>query len=201
LKRFGQSKAALVDGNPLALDPVSLPDGNPNAGFFSVHCQYPPVIVAHRRARESEADELRFALGRALTFTRGVSLFATGLRRATVAELLSATLLAFHPRHVRRKHHHKPEERVVRLAQELARKLPMRAARQIGQLLRDHDDEAFASHDWRAWVRQTGNRFGLVWSGNLAAALRVLAPGFAPGPALREHIEEDADLRALVAFA
>lgn len=201
LKRFGQSKAALVDGRALRLDPLALPDGNPNAGFFSVHCQYPPVVIAHDRALDSDTDELRFALGRALTFTRGVSLFATGLRRATLAQLLSATLLAFHPRHARRKHHHKPDGAVVRLAQELARKLPMRAARQIGQIFRDHDDEPFASHQWRAWVRQTGDRFGLVWSGRIDAALQVLAPGFAPGPALAAHIEEEPDLRALVAFA
>lgn len=202
LKRLGMSKVALVAHHALAPaeDGPELEDGD----WLEVRCQQPPIIIARAPAfAVTDADGLRFALARALYSTRPEAVFAIGLRRATLARLISALLQAFHPRHGRRKHHQKPEDYVARLSQELLRKLPMRTSRQLGQLFKDHEDEPFDSRQWRAWIRRAGNRVGLAVSGDLAAAIRVVTRSAETptGEALVLAAQADEDLRDLIAFA
>jgi tetratricopeptide (TPR) repeat protein len=204
LKRLGQSKVALVDDRGLTLDAAEAPDGAKGNGYFHVRWQQPAIIIAHDRARDTEdPGELRFALGRALYFTRPEAVFATGLRRATLAQLLSATMQAFHPRHGRRKHHQKADSPIVKLSQELARKLPMRVSRQLSQLFKDHEGEAFDSRAWRGWIRRTGNRVGLTLGGDIEAAIRVLVPqtDLSTVERLVAAVKADDELRDLIAFA
>lgn len=206
LKRLGQSKVALVDGSrlePESLDPDDALDRSHN-GYFEIRAQYPPAIIAHERARAStDPDELRFALGRALYFTRPETVFAVGLRPAVLARLISATMQAFHPRHARRKHHQKDEGTVAKLSQELARKLPMRVSRQLGSVFKEREDEPFDSRTWRAWVRHGGSRVGLALGGELDAAIRVLTESdeTPTGDALHARVDADDELRDLIAFA
>jgi tetratricopeptide (TPR) repeat protein len=202
LKRLGTAKVALVAAHALP-DPGESPDGT-IGGLLEVRCQQPPVILAHEAAFSStDAGALRFALARALYFTRPDAIFAIGLRRATFAQLLSAVLQAFHPRHSRRKHHQRGDDEATRLGQEMLRKLPMRVSRQLGTLFKDHEDEAFDSQQWRAWIRRAGNRVGLAIAGDLAAAIRVITnrAETPTGDELAQIVEQDEDLRDLLAFA
>lgn len=203
LKRLGTSKIALVAEHALP----SLGEGGPereDRAWMQTRCQQPPIIVAFAPAFASEdAEGLRFGLARALYYGRPEAVFAMGVRRATLAKLLSALLQAFHPRHGRRKHHQRAEDDVGRLSQELLRKLPMRTARQLGTLLKDHEGETFDSQAWRARIRRAGNRVGLAVSGDLAAALRMVTGRDVTPTAdeLAARVAADEDVRDLVAFA
>lgn len=204
LKRLGQSKVALVDDRGVSLDDGDAPDGAPDGGYFQVRWQHPPIIVALDRARESEDEnELRFALARAVYFSRPDAVFAAGLKRISLATVLSATMQAFHPRHSRRKHHQKADSVVGKLSQELARKLPMKVSRQLTQVFKEHDEESFDSRSWRAGIRRAGNRVGLTLAGDIEAALRVVLPTESERTpdSLPEAVRSDEDLRDLIAFA
>lgn len=202
LKRLGTAKVALVAAH-------ALPDLHErhDAGFdpiLEVRCQQPPVIIAHADAFSStDAGALRFALARALYFTRPETIFALGLPPATFAQVLSAVLQAFHPRHSRRKHHQRAEDETTKLGQELLRKLPMRISRQLGTLFKEHEDEPFDSQQWRTWIRRAGNRVGLVIAGDLSAAIRAVyrRTETPTGDDLAQAVERDEDLRDLMAFA
>lgn len=207
LRRLGQSKVALVDalGLPESHE-AERPDGARDGGFFHVRCQNPPVILADGRAfNTDDTEEVRFALGRAIYFTRPEAVFAVGLRRVVLAQLLSAVFQAFHPRHMRRLRHARSEDedQVGRLAQELARKLPVKVSRRLGTVLKSYEDEPFDTRTWRAWVRCCGNRVGLALGGQLSAALRVLNDGDPEphGDDLRQWASHDGDVRDLLAFA
>jgi tetratricopeptide (TPR) repeat protein len=207
LRRLGQSKVALVDGLGLAeAHEADRPDGARDSGFFHVRCQNPPVILADGRAYDTDdPDELRFALGRAIYFTRPEAVFAVGLRRVVLAQILSALFQAFHPRHMRRRHHARTDDGdfVGRFGQELARKLPVKVARQLGTVFKTYENEPFDTRTWRAWVRCSGNRVGLAVAGQLPAALRVLNDGDPEphGEDLRQWAKHDDDVRDLLAFA
>ncbi len=202
LKLLQKSKAALVDAQRVAYDLVDTPDGVVHSGYFEVRWQHPPVILATPRAIESDDhDALSFALGRAIYFTKPQAMFATGLRRDRLAHLLSATMQAFHPRHGRRKHHQSAEHPVSKLAQELARKLPMKTARKITAEFKEHSDDPFSTAQWRSAIARNGNRVGLAICGNLSAAVTVLAPEAGHGASLRQAVRGSEELRDLIAFA
>lgn len=202
LKLLQKSKVALVDGLRVPHDPADAPDGVVHSGYFEVRWQYPPVILATDKALAStDHDALSFALGRAIYFTRPQAMFATGMRRDRLAHLLSATLQAFHPRHTRRKHHQDAEHPVGKLAQELARKLPMKTARKMTAEFKEHADEPFSTATWRGAIARNGNRVGLALCGNLGAAVAVLAPEAGHGESLRQAVRASEELRDLIAFA
>jgi tetratricopeptide (TPR) repeat protein len=201
LKRLGMTKVALVAGHALASDVDTTDD--PAKAWLDIRCQQPPIIIARAAALAStDTEALRFALARGLWYTRPEAIFAMGLPRASLAHLLSAMLLAFHPRHGRRKHYQKADEYVARLGQDLLRKLPMKVSRQLVNLFKEHENESFESPAWRAWVRRAGNRVGLAIAGDLGAAIRVVT-GTTDTPAgfdLIRRVREDDDLRDLIAF-
>ncbi|MEM6295755.1 MAG: tetratricopeptide repeat protein [Myxococcota bacterium] len=202
LKLLKNSKVALVDANAVTLDPEDTPDGVVHSGYFEVRWQKPPVILATDRAIQSDDhDALSFALGRAIYFTRPQAMFATGLQRERLAHLLSATMQAFHPRHSRRKHHQQADAAVGKLAQELARKLPMKSARKITAEFKEHADDTFHSAAWRGAIAMNGNRVGLALCGNLSAAAHVLSPDCGYGASLRQAVRGSDELRDLIAFA
>lgn len=200
LKRVGQTKVALVDDASADWQgPDEIDD--PAGQYFQIRCQQPPVILAGPSARDdADGAELRFALARALFFTRPEAVFAAGLDRPAFASIVSATLQAFHPRHARRKHHQKKGggDSVSQLSQQLARKLPIRVARKLSNLFKEHESEPFDSRLWRSLVRRRGNRVGLAVSGDLEAALRVV--GGNGGVDFGQPLE-DPEIRDLVAFA
>ncbi|MFV8755019.1 tetratricopeptide repeat protein [Nannocystaceae bacterium ST9] len=202
LRRMGQSKVALLADPPL--DDRELVDDQPALrSFVEPRCQQPPLLIAGPLARASSANDrqLEFALARGLYFTRPETVLIAGLTRRSFADVLSATLGAFHPRHGKRKQARGEPDAVGKLSQELARKLPIRVARQIAALFKDHELDSFDSRALRTWVRRAGDRVGLVVCGDLEAALRVLAGPELERAELRARIGRDAELRELIAYA
>src|SRR5690606_29097356 len=154
LKRVGQTKVALV-ADP-ALDDREPVHDHPALAWAEPHCQLPPILIARPRARDaSEADRaaLEFALARGLYLTRPEVVMIAGQTRAGFSILTSATLLAFHPRHAQRKQAARnADDPVGKLGHELARKLPIRVARQISGSFKDHEHEQFDSRAFRSWI-------------------------------------------------
>ncbi|MBZ5710455.1 hypothetical protein, partial [Nannocystis pusilla] len=118
--------------------------------------------------------------------------------------VLAAALQAFHPRHTRRVRGRDEADLAARLGQLLARKLPIRLARQLSAQFKEREQEGFDSRDWRAWVQRSGDRVGLCLSRNLGAALDILGLPQEPGErsaALKARAARDGDLRDLLVFA
>ena len=82
------------------------------------------------------------------------------------------------------------------LAQEFARKLPIRVSRQIGNAFKEGVDDEFDTLEYRHWIRQGAARVRLAVSGDLYLALVSLG---ARGD-LRTAAGQD-DVRELLAFA
>src|SRR5690606_11991793 len=124
------------------------------------------ILIAGEQARAADDDDrpaLEFALARGLYCTRPEVVMVAGQSSANFAALISATLLAFHPRHAQRKQAARSaEDPVSKLGHELARKLPIRVARQLGTLFKDHEFEPFDSRAFRTWSRRAGDRVGLL---------------------------------------
>ena len=55
------------------------------------------------------------------------------------------------------------------------RALPYKVAKRLAELFRDLANTEFSSHRWRRAVQKTGNRAGLLASGDIIAAARVLS--------------------------
>jgi len=167
---------------------------------------HPPIILIGDAARRAEmAPPLRFVLGRALFGCRPAAAPIAGLPRPVAASLLAGALQAFHPRHSGRRTRVKDDpDLAARLAQSFARKLPIRLARQLSALFKDHESDSFDSRDWRTWVQRSGNRVGLCLARNLGVALDVLGLPQDPGErsaALKARAPTDHELRDLLVFA
>ncbi len=194
LKRLGPTKVSLID------DPGLEFRGDKN--FFRVRCQQPPVVLTGPAARGEQVSdyELQFALARAHYFARPEFVVLQGLDRQEFSSVLSATLQAFHPRHIRRKHHARGDaEATAKLSQELTRKLPIRVARQLSGTLKEAENDQFDSRVWRDQVWRNGNRIGLTVCGHLKTSLEVV--GLDSRRPLADQIADNHELRDLLAFA
>jgi tetratricopeptide (TPR) repeat protein len=186
-------------------DAAMLPGVDVGDGWTTVRAAHPPIVVVGEAARAADtAPRLRFVLGRALFETRPAAAAIAGLPRPISAAVLSAALQAFHPRHSRRTRVREDADLATRLAQTFARKLPIRLARQLSALFKEHEQESFDSRDWRDWAHRSGQRVGLSLARNLGVALDILGLPQEPperSQALKARTAEDADLRDLVVFA
>jgi tetratricopeptide (TPR) repeat protein len=127
----------------------------------------PPAIVVGPGFSSGKApNDVRFLLGRALEISRPEYILASALERDSFTKLFAAILRAFHPRHAR---HARDEE-----AAKWKRALPYKAAKKLAELFAEGADTQFSSARWRRAVQHTGNRAGLVVSGDMIAAARVL---------------------------
>jgi thioredoxin-like negative regulator of GroEL len=190
----------------LSAPPYTLADGDAlgeRAGadlWIGPKCQYPPVMVLGPGAKQAPESTLRFAVGRALFFARPGNLLAAALAHDTQISLLAAFLQTYHPRHQRRR---PLDDASAAIAQNLARKVPLKLAQQLGAILREHEHERFDSREWRAWVLHGGDRVGLCAAGELGAALDHL--GLPLGAEARQGAlqarRSEPGLRALLAFA
>src|SRR5690606_1832068 len=151
-------------------------DSSPD--MIEVRCQLPPILLAHPKARDAGDERrpmLEFSLARALYCTRPELVMIAGLTNTKFATITSAILLALHPRHSQRKQAARNlTDPLSKLGHELARKLPIRVARQIGTGFKDHETEQFDSRVLRTWARRAGDRVGLLVCGDIEAALAVL---------------------------
>jgi hypothetical protein len=186
-------------------DAAMIPGIEIGDGWTQVRAAHPPIIVVGPAARSAElAPRLRFVLGRALFGSRPACAAILGLSHPQSATVLSAALQAFHPRHTRRARVREDADLATRLAQAFARKLPIRLARQLSALFKEHELEGFDSRDWRSWALRSGQRVGLSLARNLGVALDILGlPQDAAerSNALKARVADDSDLRDLVVFA
>ncbi len=188
LKLTGPMKLMLVDERDLPAKPDEATDA------VIVLPQVPPVLVATATAAALPPAELRYALARALFAAQGAAYFALAAPRESFARLMSALLIACHPRHARRK---QSDSDVTKLASDLLRKLPTRVSREITQAFREGEAGRFDSHSWRAHANALADRCGLVLCGDLSAALRAKGASTAT---LRTDLERSPELRALLSY-
>ena len=200
LKHVGQTKVAFVDNPSLA---AQLGHGEDGTGFVHLCAQNPPILVADARASACEDEAtLRFAIARALFLARPEALLLAGLERSNFTKILDAILLAFHPRHAKRKSATRgSDDPVPKLAQEFSRKLPIRVSRQIGAAFKDGQDDGFDSRAFGETLFKSGNRVGLAISGDIRAGLRVVLGDYDAGDALVAAVTDSDEARDLVAFA
>jgi hypothetical protein len=132
----------------------------------------PTAIVAGPALADRPLAELRFLLGRALELARPEYVLAEALPPEAFTRLFASVLRAYHPRFSRRRLDNtdaRDDE-----AARLRRALPYKVAKRLAELLTARADTPFSSAQWRAAVRHTGNRAGLVACNDVTAAARVL---------------------------
>ncbi|MGZ3406152.1 MAG: tetratricopeptide repeat protein, partial [Polyangia bacterium] len=131
--------------------------------------QPPTSIVVGPELTDGRAlTDVRFLVGRALEIARPEYILAAALPPPEFTRLFAAILRAFHPRHARRKADEADEAAMWKRA------LPYKVAKRLAELFRDLANTEFSSHRWRRAVQKTGNRAGLLASGDIIAAARVL---------------------------
>jgi tetratricopeptide (TPR) repeat protein len=146
----------------------------PDPAFVDVAlvAQPPTAIVVGPALTEGRAlGDVRFLLGRALEIARPEYILAAALPRHEFTRLFAAILRAFHPRHARRRVEASGDDE----AQLWKRALPYKVAKRLAELFRDLSNTEFSSARWRKAVQKTGNRAGLLASGDVIAAARVLS--------------------------
>ncbi len=156
--------------------------GNRHTGLYlnwegdtdEVHiaCHAPPVIICGPDVEQHTLGELRFLLGRALELTRPEYIIVSGLERGEFSQLFAAVLRAFHPRHARRRSDDTDPH--ARRAAQLKKDLPYRVSRKLVDLFGAKAHVEFNSALWRQAVQHSGNRAGLLVSGDLRAGCRTI---------------------------
>jgi hypothetical protein len=132
--------------------------------------QPPTAIVVGPALTDGRSlADVRFVVGRALEIARPEYIFAAALPPPEFTRLFAAILRAFHPRHARRKADEADEAAMWKRA------LPYKVAKRLAELFRHLANTEFSSHRWRRAVQKTGNRAGLLASGDIIAAARVLS--------------------------
>ncbi len=174
-----------------------------------IACHAPPVIICGSDVEQRTLGELRFLLGRALELTRPEYIIVSGLERGEFSQLFAAVLRAFHPRHSRRRSDDADPH--ARRAAQLKKDLPYRVSRKLVDLFGAKAHVEFNSALWRQAVQHSGNRAGLLVSGDLRAACRtILAEELQlEGEAQTEwsaeefsdYLDRSSQLRELCAFA
>jgi len=137
-----------------------------------IACHAPPVIICGPDVEQRTLGELRFLLGRALELTRPEYIIVSGLARGEFSQLFAAVLRAFHPRHSRRRSDDSDPH--ARRAAQLKKDLPYRVSRKLVDLFGAKAHVEFNSALWRQAVQHSGNRAGLLVSGDLRAACRAI---------------------------
>jgi tetratricopeptide (TPR) repeat protein len=129
---------------------------------------HPPtaIVVSPRLPEQKAAADLRFVLGRALEIARPEYVLAAAMSRDEFTKLFGAILRAFHPRHRGRSGDDE--------AANWRKQLPYKVARRLSELFHNLGETHFSSASWRRAVQHTANRAGLLASGDVVAAARVL---------------------------
>ena len=146
----------------------------PDPAFTGVAlvAQPPTAIVVGPALTDGRSlSDVRFLVGRALEIARPEYILAAALPPPEFTRLFAAILRAFHPRHARRRPERSGE---ADEAAQWKRALPYKVAKRLAELFRDLADTEFSSHRWRRAVQKTGNRAGLIASGDVISAARVL---------------------------
>lgn len=182
---------------------------NWDPGFDDVALVVTPptaVVIGQRLATAAPISEVRFRLGRALELTRPEYILAATVPPKEFAQLFSSVLKAFHPRHARWRAG--AQSATGEQAAKLKKALPYKAAKRLAELFQQNEQTPFSSANWRAMVRATGDRAGLLVSGDLATAARIVLAETVEGigetvdaDVLREHAGKPGPLRELLRYA
>ncbi|MFH2007321.1 MAG: tetratricopeptide repeat protein [bacterium] len=174
-----------------------------------IACHAPPVITVGPDVEQRPLGELRFLLGRALELTRPEYIIVSGLDRTEFSSLFAAVLRAFHPRHSRRRGDDSDPH--SNRAAQLKKDLPYRVSRKLVDLLQAKAHVEFNSALWRQAVQHSGNRAGLLVSGDLRSAVRILLSEELKlegeeqtewtVEAFNKHLDKSEQLRELCAFS
>jgi tetratricopeptide (TPR) repeat protein len=183
------------------------PDGSPGDEAVEVVVQAPPaLVIAPRFAQEISHGELRFRLGRGIELTRPEYILAAGVRPKQFTQLFSSVLKAFHPRHSRRRA--SGSDTAEELAAKLKKNVPYKVSKRLVELFQELGSTSWSSVRWRTVVHQTGNRAGLLLSGDLRTAVEILiqerSNGVSAEPSadeLRELAKSYEPFRELLRFA
>ncbi|MBU1411115.1 tetratricopeptide repeat protein [Myxococcota bacterium] len=152
---------------------TSLYVGNPDTyQGVVVACHAPQVIIVGRDSLDELAVTLRFYLARAMELACPKFIFAAGLYPEDFSRLLAALTRAFHPKYAR--HQFKTLDPVDERAQELKKVLPYRVSKTIVEFFTENPNLTFDSGAWRKAVWMAGNRAGLLLTGDLPEALRLV---------------------------
>ncbi|MDB4980264.1 MAG: Tetratricopeptide 2 repeat protein, partial [Myxococcales bacterium] len=180
----------------------------PGAEDVTLVVQAPPaLVVGGHLSADASAAEIRFTLARGLELSRPEYILAAGVRPKQFAQLFGNVLKAFHPRHARRR---APTEGANGdAATDLKKNVPYKISKRLVELFQELGTTPWSSVRWRSIVQATGNRAGLVLSGDLATAARLVAgqnghaglPAPASADELRALARTNEPLRDLLRFA
>jgi tetratricopeptide (TPR) repeat protein len=160
----------------------------------------PVIVIGSSLADTSEERLARFWLAHGIAAVQPQLYLTLALFPREFSELISGTLLAFHPRHTRRRLASRDDdERSTRLGLQLARRVPMRLARQLERLFKAHEDEFFDTRTWRTWCLQASDRAGLAYCGAIGVATEAVVPERTHAE-LAQVLAQDERARALAGF-
>jgi hypothetical protein len=179
----------------------------PGADEVTLVVQAPPALVVGGYMSESAtAAEVRFQLARGIELSRPEYILAAGVRPKPFSQFFSTVLKAFHPRHARRRA--SAGEAGSEPAADLKKNVPYKISKRLVELFQELGSTSWSSVRWRAVVRDTGNRAGLLLSGDLRTAARLVLKedGATNGAAvssdeLRALAAKNEPLRDLLRFA
>ncbi len=186
---------------------ITLYTGNPETyQGVVVACHAPPVVIVGSDSLNELPVTLRFYLARAMELACPKFIFAAGLYPEDFSKLLAALTRAFHPKYAR--HQFKTLDPVDERAQELKKILPYRVSKTIVEFFTENPNLAFDSGSWRKAVWMAGNRAGLLLTGDLPEALRLVlfeeiqqvTPGIFTEPELAALVAKTPVLQDLFSF-
>ena len=177
----------------------------PGGDEVTIVVHAPPALVMGRRyGADAPAAEVRFQLARGIELSRPEYILAAGVRPKHFTQLFSSVLKAFHPRHARRRA--SAADAAGEPATDLKKNVPYKISKRLVELFQELGNTSWSSVRWRAVVQQTGNRAGLLLSGDLVTAVRLIsrdagAPGELGPEELRTLAVTNEPLRELLRFA
>lgn len=181
-------------------------EGSPTE--VTIVVQAPPaLIVGAGLTSDVSPAEMRFQIARGIELTRPEYILAAGVRPKQFTTLFGSVLKAFHPRHSRRRN--AANDVAAEQAAKLKKNVPYKVAKQLVQLFEGLGSTSWSSLRWRNVVHHVGNRTGLVLSGDLETAARIVVreggAAAGDGPVSREELRALASryepLRELLRFA
>jgi tetratricopeptide (TPR) repeat protein len=196
-KALGNKKTALYASSDAA------------ASDLTIVVQSPPALIAGPGlAQGASHAEIRFELGRGLELSRPEYILAAGVPPKQFAQLFSSVLKAFHPRHSKRRT--TAGDAGADQATKLKKNVPYKVSKRLVELFSELGSTSWSSVRWRAVVRHTGNRAGLLLCGDLKTATRVMlrngrdggsSPTDPSPESLRELLGSNELLRDLLHYA
>jgi tetratricopeptide (TPR) repeat protein len=203
-KIYGQVAKALANKKTALYLKAGGPSA-PGADDVTLVVQAPPaLVVGGYLAEAASAAEVRFELARGIELSRPEYILAAGVRPKPFSQLFGNVLKAFHPRHTRRRA--AASDAGADPAADLKKNVPYKVSKRLVELFQELGSTSWSSVRWRSVVQHTGNRAGLLLSGDLKTAARLVLKNGTPArdlppDELRALAMKNDELRELLRFA